>query len=316
MESRVSDYEGSKFTSVSSSNSEPENHATKSFQNSEPRSAKLSKSGNLSKENSCLSTTNSGNLTADEQNKNIPSTTSASTTKTNSEVVDSTFKASLSRFHLFFWLTAIPGEVSEPRDSPKGNEAVDIAQHTHEKERSFLIDTHKLGVLISEMERYFSSSEFKHRHIYKRCPSSTLLDVETRLSELVQELKVERRDVGGNAERKAPDESGRNLASSSKSNDVNEEYLKRKSLERPEGKSHSRRGSSSHHQDSRAKTLAKVLRKKKDFVRTARQLFQFFLPLDYTSNMAGKFWGAVYSVIVIVAPKLPIRQLLKIYTAS
>ncbi|KAL8757990.1 MAG: hypothetical protein Q9184_004061 [Pyrenodesmia sp. 2 TL-2023] len=151
-----------------------------------------------------------------------------------------------------------------PNTSPKRN-TVGRAEYKEKMEEkpSYVIDKSWIEDNLAEMHSSLSSSRFRRYREYRKCPMATVEDVNATLARVVAN------DREASSEH---DEQSKHSASFTDSEDS--EVVSR-------------------HFDTHAK---------KSFVRTMKVIFKFFLPLEQTSEMVAKYWGAVNRLIQVRDP--------------
>ena len=181
------------------------------------------------------------------------------------------------RFHSFLWLAATQYRPSASQGLDRN--ARNSTQNTSDEARSmksggFFVDWARVEDSLTDMHSYLCTSQFKKSREYKRCPSSTMGEVDTIIEQLKQEVP----------EPKKKDSRHRSRASSHDDSDDSESGIKSREQIRDEIQSleHERR-----------------MREKKKLVRISKTLFEFFLPLEFSSEMISKYWGAVQLLLQV-----------------
>ena len=199
--------------------------------------------------------------------------------------------ASINDPHIFFRAFV----VKKPKVPTKGMEeaenAADFAKESQSTNppETFQYDMKKLQKTFVDMDKCLRSKNFSmFSHEYKKCPSRTLQEAETRSLQILQEgeKSFEKAESGS--------KQGENLNSTApNSDDVNS------------GKKHIH--SHTDHSDSDTvsiDTRIEYPKRQKMFLKKAKMVFRFFLPLEYRSTLAAKYWGAVYGLIEVKAISL------------
>ena len=170
-------------------------------------------------------------------------------------------------------------ETGKVADSTRGSQSTNATQ-------TFQYDMKKLQKMFADMDNRLRSKKFsKFSHGYKKCPSRTLQEVETRSSQILQEgEKSFKRAESGS-------EPGENINPTAPNND-----------DRNSGtKDIPRRRNNSNSDIVGIDALIEHSRRQKKFVKEAKAVFAFFVPLAFTSALVAKYWGAVYVLIEVKA---------------
>lgn len=186
-------------------------------------------------------------------------------------------------FHLFYWIAAIP------KSSPNSNRSTMFEENGYLKKKGMpmTINKQQLDNRMSQIQKYITQSYRVGRRAYAQCPKSGIDEVDARAGE------INRVSKGKNDH----DE----INSRIRNREVHLRRLER-SLERREGRRRSRsEGSRSRSRSSRPTTSSSndvepgflLPGTSRSLVRLAKQSFTFFLPLDSSSRMIEKYWGAV-----------------------
>ncbi|KAL8834003.1 MAG: hypothetical protein Q9170_003977 [Blastenia crenularia] len=173
--------------------------------------------------------------------------------------------ASPKDFHLFYWLVALPPAT---------------------------VDSQSVKTKVAQMQGYLTKHSRLGPLAYNKCPLSNINTIQTRLAEIGRSAdgKKDRMDT---YERQCVDEL------------VQEESRIRDARERTRYRG--RQKSSSEEGSRRRRSPRSVsgiitkeeeedvffLKESRKIVRLAKQIFEFFFPLDYPSKMTGKYWGAI-----------------------
>ena len=202
----------------------------------------------------------------------------------------------------------IPGEenvkaqkLAHPAGAPQSAAADD----------SFHYDTQRLNRIFADMDNRLRSKNFKRSRVYKKCPCRTLQEVETRSTQILREgemashkrTKVSSNNVENtssapsNPDKEDPESSqAHNQTRNSRSpvievipggNDETE-------MPRTETKS----------EELPVASTKMDIERHKRFLKLAKALFKYFLPLEYHSALVAKYWGAVYLLLEVNTPVL------------
>ncbi len=208
------------------------------------------------------------------------------------------FQARLDKFHAFQWFVAIPQEKQSSRYAfSVGLEEKVSSSPRPEKSnaRSFDVDSDRLEKLFSEMHKTIRTTSGRVRRPYNKCPSRSLKEVEVRLAKLLQKGNQgsvdagSQRNVGSGNEHQTgprtgiPDSDDQIRSQSARAESITNPLTEENIRSLTEG-------------DVRTLDLG-LNRQKRRLVINAKRCFVFFLPLEYSSGMVSKYWGAVYSMI-------------------
>ena len=188
------------------------------------------------------------------------------------------------RFHFFFCFAAEPTQEHsnlkrDLRSLARNQDENTSGDASYIAERGFLVDRNKVENTLADMHSYLCASQFRKHREYKKCPSSTAEALDNLVARLIQEgrsTKAEpqrRRSRPENGDRAREDESL-------------EEYSYKKYQE----------------EISRSEEK-RLLGRKRSLVKISKTLFQFFLPLEFTSEVGAKYWGAVQLLLQVRRPR-------------
>ena len=173
-------------------------------------------------------------------------------------------------------------EAENVTDSAKGSQSSNATQ-------TFQYDMKKLQKMFADMNKRLRSNKFSvFSREYRKCPSRTLEEVETRSLQILHEgeKSSKKAEVGSkpgeNINSTAPDDEGKS----------GQKHI------------HSHKDSSDRETvsiDASINTVIEHSRRQKKVLRTAKTLFTFFLPLGFTSALVAKYWGAVHVLIEVKA---------------
>lgn len=208
------------------------------------------------------------------------------------------FQARLDKFHAFQWFVTIPHEKQSSRYAfSVGLEEKVSSSPRPEKSnaRSFDVDSDRLEKLFSEMHKTVRTTSGRVRRPYNKCPPRSLKEVEVRLAKLLQKGNQgsvdagSQRNVGSGNERQTgprtgiPDSDDQIRSQSARTESITSQPTEENIRSLTEG-------------DIRTLDLG-LSRQIRRLVINAKRCFVFFLPLEYSSGMVSKYWGAVYSMI-------------------
>ena len=192
----------------------------------------------------------------------------------------------LNRFHVFPWFAAIPNDES----INTGNK--------RKATQEFVTDWIVVEDTLTDMHSYLCTSQFKKHREYKRCPGSTVGDVEATLARLI----LEEHNTRPRPTRKSRRRHRRRSPSI-----YDRGSRERRSREESHSESERSIGSYERYEKVR-REKARILehakhgiftRKRKKFIRTLKTMFELFLPLDHTADMVSKYWGAIYILLQV-----------------
>ena len=244
------------------------------------------------------------NSTDGQHNKlvSLPSVPDGAAKKLEAHNVDghmsSNLQARLDKFHAFQWFVAIPHEQQSSRYAfSDGLEENVSSSPLPEKSnaRSFDVDLDRLKSLFSEMHKTIRTTSGRVRRPYNKCPSRSLEEVEVRLAKLLQKRNEgsvdagSQRNVGSSNER----QTGLPTGIPDSDDQIRHQSARTESITNPLTEENIRSLT-----EGDIRTLDSGLnRQKRRLVINAKRCFVFFLPLEYSSDMVSKYWGAVYSMI-------------------
>ena len=187
-------------------------------------------------------------------------------------------------------------KVAHPARAPQGDAGI----------RNFQYDTQRLKRIFADMDNRLRSKNFKRSHVYKGCPSRTLQEVETRSMQILRQgemafqekTKVSSKTMENTGSTpRNPDEENAETSQThmqkerSKSPIISVPLHGNKKTRIPEVEIESEEAPD-------AFTKADLQRQRK-FLKFAKALFKYFLPLEFNSALVAKYWGAVYVLIEV-----------------
>ena len=170
-------------------------------------------------------------------------------------------------------------ETENVADSAKGSQSTNTTQ-------TFQYDLKKLQKMFADTDKRLRSkkySEFSRE--YRKCPSHTLQEAETRSLQILQQGEKSPEEAGSGSK------PGENIKSTVPNDD-------KWDLRTPDFHP------AIFHFDPRIKSIDTLIghsRRQKKFLKIAKTLFTFFLPLGFTSALVAKYWGAVHVLIEVRA---------------
>ena len=173
-------------------------------------------------------------------------------------------------------------EAENVTDSVMGSQSTNATQR-------FQYDMKKLQKIFADIDKRLRSNKFSEfSRDYKKCPSRTLQEVETRSLQILQQGKKSSKKAEKGCK---PGE----IINSTAAND-DDGCPGTKHIHPP-----------TVHSDSdivSTDTLSEQQHKK--FLKTAKKLFTYFLPLEFDSALVAKYWGAVYVLmeVKVISPAL------------
>lgn len=194
--------------------------------------------------------------------------------------------ASSDNANIFSWLAAVPSHSEAPkrqsRDRSIPDHTIDVNENI-EAGQSFLVDRNKIEDTLTDMHSFLCTSQFKRNREYRKCPLSTVEEVEATAAQLLRkernpETEPNKRRRRRRAKRSNRDDSDSEKEPSRASGDITASDSK----DSDRGARHQRR-----------------TRMMKEFVKISKTLFQLFLPLDFKSEMVSKYWGAVNLLVQV-----------------
>ena len=198
--------------------------------------------------------------------------------------------AAFDKKSVFSWFAAIPND-SEAYDSRFQDSYLDqhnVAGSNNVKvKRNLAVDDIKIRDILAKMHSSLSISSFQRCGEYRSCPSSTVEEVNETLAWL-------RNDEGAHhqRDRSAPSQRHGNYDRQPQGLAEYDDIQESHSTSNP-----NLQDSFVAHQGHAGLLDAKI-----KFVHTMKALFETFLPIDYTSEMVAKYWGAVKFLLQVCQP--------------
>ena len=226
--------------------------------------------------------------------------------------------ALMNKPHIFPWVVAV---LNKPEVSKNGKEKTEQVTDSAKPLRNvdvteaFHYDVEKLQEMFMDMDKRLRSKDFKRHRAYKRCQSHTLQEVETRYLQLTREGRTASQNQSETRSKLKDD------ARSKLSKHDEENFGTRRVHIRTEGSGSPVTNVSPHGinetQTSEVDTeppqppynIAEHLRHQRKFIKWAKKLFTFFLPLHFDSALVAKYWGAVYVLVEVNTPSTLLQML-------
>ena len=196
----------------------------------------------------------------------------------------------MKNFHLFYWLAATSkpanDEVKSPHPEEEGGKSKDGILLS--------IDGRQLRKQTSEIHTYLVKKNRHGRQAYTQCPISGPSEVENRLTYIKEENA---RMTDSHRERR----------------NQRPQFVRIPSDDDDEmGQSGNRRSSSRGSRENprvfNVDNGELDWKSSKDIVRLAQETFGFFFPPDYSSDMTGKYWGAIKYLLDVSHASRPIMK--------
>ncbi len=211
--------------------------------------------------------------------------------------------------YIFLWAVSVP---REPDVSDNENEKTEKVAHPTRGAQStddiqnFRFDMQRLKRILADMDNCLRSVDFKRHRVYRRCPPRTLQEVETRSMQILRE--------GGKAFQKSTQVSSKTMENTSatppspdgKDAGTRQAYMQTE-RSRPPVIGVPQRGNEETEMpeiETPSEEPPNVFTKRdikqhKKFLRMAKALFKYFLPLEFNSALVAKYWGAIYVLIEV-----------------
>ena len=180
------------------------------------------------------------------------------------------------------------------------------ASHSAADIHNLRYDTQRLKRILADMDNRLRSKKFKRSRVYKKCPSRTLQEVETRSMQILREgeMAFQKKTKISSKTREntsslppVPDEEDAGTSQAhmhtkrSRSPVIGVPLSGNDETEMPEIETES---------EEPPVALTKLdLERQKRFLKLAKALFKYFLPLEFNSALVAKYWGAVYVLIEV-----------------
>ena len=187
-------------------------------------------------------------------------------------------------------------KVAHPARAPQGATGI----------RNFQYDPQRLKRIFADMDSRLRSKNFKRSRVYRGCPSRTLQEVETRSMQILREG-----EMAFQGKTKVSSKTMENTSSTLRNLDEENAETSQIHMQTERSKSpvigvplpgNKETGVPEVEIDSEeppdAFTKADLQRQRK-FLRFAKALFKYFLPLEFNSALVAKYWGAVYVLIEV-----------------
>lgn len=201
--------------------------------------------------------------------------------------------ASSDNAHLFSWFAAVPNHSTTPKcqsqERSNPDHTIEVTEHI-EAEQNFLVDRNKIEDTLTDMHSFLCTSQFKKNREYRKCPLSTVEEVDATLAHLIRgERNHEPEPVRKSHQPRRANRSSRNDSDSGGGGSRASDDNVRSSSTTASDPSESARRLIDRHRPQMMKTFMKI----------SKTLFQLFLPLDYKSEMISKYWGAINLLIQV-----------------
>ena len=208
--------------------------------------------------------------------------------------------------YIFLWAVSVP---KQPDVSNNENEKAEKVAHPARAPQStndiqnFQFDMQRLKRILADMDKSLRSVDFKRHRVYKRCPSRTLQEVETRSTQIcgkafqkstqvISKTKENTRATPPNPdEEDAGTRQAHMQTERSRSPVIGVPQRGSDETEMPEIETTSEKPPNVFNK--------REIRQQEKFLRTAKALFKYFLPLEFNSALVAKYWGAVYVLIEV-----------------
>ena len=168
-------------------------------------------------------------------------------------------------------------------------------------------DTQRLKRIFADMDNRLRSKKFKRSSVYKKCPSRTLQEVETRSVQISRQgeivsqkgTKVSNKTMENTSS--TPPNPNKEDAGTSQAHMQTERSRSpvigvplggNDEIEMPEVETES--------EEPPVPSTKLGPKRQKRFLRLAKALFKYFLPLEFNSALVAKYWGAVYVLIEVI----------------
>lgn len=204
-------------------------------------------------------------------------------------------RASVKALHLFHLLAAIQSLTSDVNQAGHSKASLASSDRHDGAEKgnvSFTIDTSKLDVKVSQIQRYITLSAGAG---YRKCPSHNLSEVEARLVQVQDVVTDAHQNTVPDTDRGSPQARPRR-----------EHRGRSRNPQSNRAPPERRRSRSKSYMVVAAEEAAfpygkpdpeETARRSKRIVKLSKRMFRFFLPLDYRSEMTSKYWGAIKSLL-------------------
>ena len=205
--------------------------------------------------------------------------------------------------------------VDKPVVADKGNGKAEKAAHLAEAPESaadthhFQYDKQRLEKILADMDHDFRSKTFDRSRVYKKCPSRTLQEVETRSMQILREG-----EMAAQKRTKVSSKNKKNTNSTPPSSDGEDPRKAHKQTKRsrspfigvPLGAIDENEMTEIESESEEPSVVLTNLgvERLKMFIKLAKAMFRYFLPLEFNSALVAKYWGAVYVLIEVITPNI------------
>ena len=207
-------------------------------------------------------------------------------------------QARFGRFHIFHWFVAIPNEQQISQyTSASGLEPDGLSTSRPEEvnSRPLIFNLNKLRRLFKEMHKMMRTKDGKLHRLYKKGPSRSLEEVENRLDVLFQKKRPDSVHAESQHTTDSIDDHQNDSGSGSPVLNARIRSKSPRTGRQTCSSTEEIRELSSH--GNVESSDSELRRHKRRLVKDAKRYFVFFLPLDYSSDMVSKYWGAVYDLV-------------------
>ena len=196
--------------------------------------------------------------------------------------------------HIFTWFAAIPKDSRMHKRQAQGLVNITDARTSQsvKARQSFLVDGTKVEGMLTDMHSFLCSSRFKKHREYRRCPSNAVGEVDSACQERIQEYQNAMNEIKSEKQRRTRRREGDSRGESQSGQETRTKSRKteRSDSDGPTGTSAAGK--------RRLNQRVSIMRERK-LIKLSKTLFQFFLPLDFRSDMVLKYWGAIKLILQV-----------------
>lgn len=223
--------------------------------------------------------------------------------------------ASLNESYIFFRAVSIPDKADIPGEGSVKAEKVAHparAPQSAAADDTFRYDTHRLNRIFADMDNHLRSKTFKRSRVYNKCPSRTLQEVEMRSMQILRAGEMasnKRTKVRSNTVESTSSTSPNPVVPDKEVIETNQAHIQTKSPRSPVievlrgGNDGTKPPETEKKSEEFPVASTKMdLERQKRFLKLAKALFKYFLPLEFNLDLVAKYWGAVYVLVEVNTP--------------
>ena len=196
--------------------------------------------------------------------------------------------ASFDESHVFSWFAAVPttSRVQKRQALDQVNSAENNVARSSKARKAFLIDGAKIEGMLTDMHSFLCSSRCRKHREYRRCLSDSVEEVNAVCQRAIREYQGAMSKAKSEKERKTKRSKGskRDGSHSGQDNQTKGGIAGNSGLDGALGTPSAMMG----------RSLEQI-----QLIKLSKSLFQLFLPLDFSSDMVLKYWGAIKLILQV-----------------